>query len=204
MDKTPFQQYLLEQLLSDRELGPVLDERPPKNPDWWHPPLLPPDLNTAINLNPEILDIVLLEFAEWIIENFAEGHPVVTMLLGLFGLDMNDLLNADLDPQEIIRYIADAIRNWGDPSFGGQLPDFLGRGQIVSGLGILQSLDDPNQHGWGGLYGNLYDLLNEFLDGLNNGTIHADDPQLSDYLSQWIEQIIDMIHEQMGDDAPDP
>ena len=202
---TPFQRYLIEQI-KDR-MGPfpswdadgngipdlVQKPVPPVDPfpgiddDYWHPPMIPTDIDDIINQYPDMFDEVMQEFADWIIENFAQGNPIVNYLLGLFGLSPEDMLNAQLSGQEIFDQIMFALRNWGDPSVGGTIEDFPFRGPIMTGnLG--------SGVGYGGLYGTISTLLNDYLEQVMDGTLYGDDPQTADYIAQILQQILFVIN----------
>ncbi len=203
---TPFQKYLLEQLqamptpkpydldgngIPDLIQKPVEDPFPGIDDDYWNPPMTPTDIDDIQNAYPDLFDDVMQEFADWIIENFAQGNPLVAQLMRLFGYSMEDLLNANLSGQEIVNAIAYVISNWGDPSVGGQLPDFPFRGPIMTGN--LGSSD-----GFGGLFGTVSTLLNDYLDQIMDGTVYGDDPQTAYYIAQFLQMLIDAINQQEG------
>ena len=203
---TPFQRYLIEQLQTDTNIKPSgllsvpgftlkygkpwYDPYPGIKDDYWHPPMAPPDLDDIIYDYPDLFDDVMQAFADWIIENFAQGNPIVAQLMNLFGYGMGDLLNADLSGDDINRAIEDVLRNWGDPSVGGRLPDFPFRGPLLTGKLFGK--------GYGGLFGTIADLLQEYLDQIMDGTVYGDDPQMADYIAQYLQEMIAAINRQEG------
>ena len=206
---TPFQRYLIEQLqtvpnikpydmdgdgvpdLIQKPVEPVKDPFPGIDDDYWHPPMAPPDIDDIVYAYPDLFNEVMQEFADWIIENFAQGNPIVAQLMSLFGFGMEDLLNANLTGEQILESIIYVIRNWGDPSVGGQVPDFPFRGPIMTGnLG--------SGEGFGGLFGTISNLLNDYLDQIMDGTLYGDDPQTADYIAQFLQMLIDAINQQEG------
>jgi len=56
--------------------------------------------------------------------------------------------------------------------------------------------------GYGGLYGTISTLLNDYLEQIMDGTLYGDDPQTADYIAQILQQIIFVINNLENQDNP--
>ena len=198
MSYTPFQKYLLERL-DDPSSGIRMYHKP----EYGKPQLQPPpppeppdddDVDPILVYGSDEYYEVIVNFIELMLGHlggiwdllpdsfidhfFPEGTTLENLTDELYNEDGS--YNTDLINIVFANIMSILIANWGDPSLGGRVPDFLGRSIAMNGV-----------FGIGGLFNDIRNAMESVLETLENTPMV--DATINQYLMDLIEIILYII-----------